>query len=204
MHNPSSAARPSQRLMITLCARRMGERTTAALAPHGPCPLACRAHESLRRGEFFGTYLAQLPDLVALRPLGSGRLDRVFSHPGWSPGILPSAARPALRPRRPPRRCPAPLPHVARPGSCTGLDLRFLVAGPGFEPGKTVVGDFTDPARYCPDLGGHQSNAPLWHAFDMTTRHASHSSPPVRSPDRPTAVRLVCRRLTGSVCQSRG
>jgi hypothetical protein len=33
--NQSSAARPSQRLMITLCARHMGERTTAVLAPTG-------------------------------------------------------------------------------------------------------------------------------------------------------------------------
>jgi len=83
-----------------------------------------------------------------------------------------------LRPRRLRLRCPAPLPHAAKPGSRTRLDLRFLVAGPGFEPGKTVVGDFTDPARYCPDLRGYQSHPPLWHAFDMTTQPVWH--PPLR------------------------
>jgi hypothetical protein len=38
------------------------------------------------------------------------------------------------------------------PVRAPGLDLRFLVAGPGFEPGKTVVGDFTDPPRKHRDL----------------------------------------------------
>ena len=35
-------------------------------------------------GKFFGAYSAQLPDLKALRPPGSGRPDRAFMHPGWS------------------------------------------------------------------------------------------------------------------------
>ena len=60
------------------------------------------------------------------------------------------------------------IPPMASPGrpaerdefvmqvNCTGLDLRSLVAGPGFEPGKTVVGDFTDRGRYRPDLGERQ------------------------------------------------
>jgi hypothetical protein len=124
--------------------------------------------------EFFGTYLAQLPDLRGSPPRGSGRPDRACSHPCWSPGVLLLAAGRALRPRGPYRRCSAPLPHAAGPGSCTGLDLRFLVAGPGFEPGKTVVGDFTDRGRYCPDLGERQSNASFWHAFDMMAWHEPH------------------------------
>ena len=146
------------------------------LWPPRAIPLACRAHGSLPRREFFGTYLARLPDLAALRPPGSGRPDRVFSHPGWSPGVSLLAAGRALRPRRLHRRCPGPLPHAAGPGLCTGLDLLFLVAGPGFEPGKTVVGDFTDPARYCPDLGQHPSEPRFRHAFDMLApRYEPHS-----------------------------
>ena len=146
------------------------------LWPPQATPPSCRAHESLRRGEFFGTYLAQLPDLEALRPLGRGRPERLFSHPGWSLRVLLLAAGGRLRPHRLYRRCSAPLRHVAWPSSCTGLDLRFLVAGPGFEPGKTIVGDFTDRGRYCPDLGERQSNPPFWHAFDMAARY----KPPCR------------------------
>jgi hypothetical protein len=152
--------------MITLCARNMRKRTTAALGPPGQ-PRSYAAPTDPPGGEFFGTYLAQLPDLVALCPLDSGGPDRVFSRPGWSPGVLLLAAGRFLRPRRLHRRCSAPLPYVAGPGSRTGLDLRFLVAGPGFEPGKTVVGDFTDRGRYCPDLAERQGNALFWHAFDM-------------------------------------
>jgi hypothetical protein len=48
--------------MITLSARRMRENTTATLAPRA-IPLACRARGSFPRGEFFGTYLAQIPGL---------------------------------------------------------------------------------------------------------------------------------------------
>jgi hypothetical protein len=90
-------------------------------------------------------------------------------------GPLAAGDRAVLRPRRLHRRCPAPLPYTAGPGSHTGLDLRFLVAGPGFEPGKTVAGDFTDPARGLPDLGEHQGNPPLWHAFDMMAPYEPHS-----------------------------
>jgi hypothetical protein len=70
VRNQSSVARPSQWLMITLCAGHMGERRPPPW-PHGSSPLACRAHGSLPRGEFFGTYLAQLPDLAPLRPLAA-------------------------------------------------------------------------------------------------------------------------------------
>src|SRR5205814_9127693 len=58
-------------------------------------------------------------------------------------GVWLLAAGRFLRPCRLHRRCSAPLPYAAGPGSRTGLDLRFLVAGPGFEPGKTVAGGFT-------------------------------------------------------------
>ena len=50
------------------------------------------------------------------------------------------------------------------------------------EPQSVGVGGFTDRGCYCPDLGEHrESNVPFWHAFDMTTRHASPIR--VRSPD---------------------
>jgi hypothetical protein len=136
---------------------------------------------SHRRGEFFGPYLAQLPDLAALRPPGSGRPNRVFSHPGWSPGCVAAAAGRFLRPRRLHRRCPAPLPHAARPGSRTGPGLRFLAADPGFEPGKTVVGDFTDPPRKPPDLRRTPKPPPGGNALG-TDR-------PLDSRERPTPQR---------------
>jgi hypothetical protein len=77
------------------------------------------------------------------------------------------------------RLSPPPWQRQARTGcsrilagqcvSCCWRQAGFCVAGPGFQPGKTVVGDFTDPCRYRPDLGEHQRNPPFWHAFDMTT-----------------------------------
>jgi len=105
----------------------------------------------------------------------------------------------ALRPRRLRRRCPAPLPRVAGPGSRTRLDLRFLVAGPGFEPGKTVVGDFTDRGRYRPDLGERQRNALLWRAFDTTTRQALYSCAGfLRRRGRPRGRTRAHRAATGN------
>src|SRR5262249_41647837 len=60
-----------------------------------------------------------------------------------------------------------PLPYVSRARSPHRPDLGEWVAGPGFEPGKTVIGDFTDPARYCPDLGERHSDAPFRHVLGM-------------------------------------
>jgi len=57
--NQSSAARPSHQLMITLCARTW----VRGQPPPWPTVHSHAAHGSLRRGEFSGTYLAQLPDL---------------------------------------------------------------------------------------------------------------------------------------------
>jgi hypothetical protein len=50
---------------------------------------------------------------------------------------------------------------------------------------------FTDRCRYCAELGEHRSKAPLWHAFDMTTRHASRSPLRVRSPGGPAVLILL-------------
>jgi hypothetical protein len=58
-------------------------------------------------------------------------------------GSLLMVAGPTLGQRRLPRRCEHRSRVPPDPGSRTGPDLRFLVAGPGFEPGKTVAGDFT-------------------------------------------------------------
>jgi hypothetical protein len=163
---------------------------------------ADRASGGLRRGEFFGTYLHSYLILrlsAVLEAAGQAECSRILT---GHRGVLLLAAGRFLRPRRLHRRCSAPLPRVAGPGSRTGLDLRFLVAGPGFEPGKTVVGDFTsDRGRYRSDLGERQSNPSFWHAFDMTTPRTSHSPLRVRSPDRPAtrsdshAIGLVVRAL---------
>src|SRR5215469_1606357 len=112
------------------------------------------------RGEFFGTYLARLPDLRGSSPLrsGSARPGVLASwlvtgvSCGWQQGCFYVRAG-----------CGGGVRHRSRtspgPGSRTGLDLRFLVAGPGFEPGKTVVGDFTERRRphqlYAGELGGY-------------------------------------------------
>jgi hypothetical protein len=139
-------------------------------------------------GEFFGTYLARLPDLRDSPPLGSGRPDRVFSHPGWSPGASCCWRQDGFFVRA---GCTGGVRHRSLtsldPVRVPGLTRGFLVAGPGFEPGKTVVGDFTDAARYRPDLGEHQSNPPFWHVFDTTTRHAPYSPLRAHSPNRPAA-----------------
>jgi hypothetical protein len=141
---------------------------------------------------------------AAPRPLATAGQTGCSGILAGHPGVLLLAAGRFLRPRRRRRRCSAPLPYAAGPGTCTGFDLWLLVAGPGFEPGKTVVGDFTDRARYCPDLGEHQSNTPLWHAFDMNSRHVSYSPLRVRSPDRSAARSDSRRRLIGSVRQCHG
>jgi hypothetical protein len=177
-HNRSSAARLSHQLMISVGARHMGERTSAPWPfrghPAGPAPRMPGPREP-PRGEFFGTYLAQLPDLRGSPPLGGGGPDPVSWHPGWSADVLLLAAgRFCVR-----AGCTGGVRHRSPtpPGPVrgTGLDLRFLVAGPGFEPGKTVVGDFTDRVRYCPDLGEHHSNAPFWHVFDTMAPYGPHS-----------------------------
>jgi hypothetical protein len=175
VHNPSSAARPGQRLMITSPrARYTGERTIAALAPTGhPRSRAAPAGASAGENSLARIWHGYLI-FAAFRPLCRGGPDRVFSHPGWSPGVSCCWRQGGFCVRA---GCTGGVRHRSLaslgPVRAPGLDLRFLVAGPGFEPGKTVVGDFTDRARYRPDLGERQSNPPLWHAFDMTTRHAS-------------------------------
>jgi hypothetical protein len=88
---------------------------------------------------------------------------------------LAAGGRAVLRPRRLHRRCSAPLPPSRAPGSRTGLDLGLLVAGPGFEPGKTVVGDFTDRGRYCPDLREYPPGTRFRHALDMVAPYGPHS-----------------------------
>src|SRR5215469_4944545 len=94
------------------------------------------------RGEFFGTYLARLPDLRGSSPLrsGSARPGVLASwlvtgvSCGWRQGGFYVRAG-----------CTGGVRHRSLaslgPVRCTGPDLRFLVAGPGFEPRKTVVGD---------------------------------------------------------------
>jgi hypothetical protein len=49
-------------MITSLCARRMGQRTTAALALRA-IPARMPRPQEPPQGEFFGTYLAQLPDL---------------------------------------------------------------------------------------------------------------------------------------------
>ena len=92
---------------------------------------------------------------------------RVFSHPGWSPGALLLTAGGFCVPAGGTGR----VRHRSRtsldPGSRTGVDLRFLVAGPGFEPGETFASDFTDRSRYLPDLRECVRLMPFWHVFDM-------------------------------------
>jgi hypothetical protein len=164
--------------MITLCARHTGERTTAALPPNGPSWLACRAHGSLRMEEYFGTYLARLPDLAALRPPGSGgphRCSRILAGHRvsccWRQGGFCVRAGGTGGVRHRSRTPPAPV-------RAPGLDLRFLVAGPGFEPGKTVVGDFTERRRphwlHASDLGGSALRGP---ADGLLFRHGCADCP---------------------------
>jgi hypothetical protein len=177
VHDPSSAARPSQRLMITsLCARYTGERTIAALAPTGhPRSRAAPAGASAGENSLAHIWHGYLI-FAAFRPLGSGGPDRVFSPPGWSPGVPCGWRQGGFCVRA---GCTGGVRHRSRaspgPVRAPGLDLRFLVAGPGFEPGKTVAGDFTDRAQYCPDLGERGRPMPFWHAFDMTAPYEPHS-----------------------------
>src|SRR5215470_15648822 len=100
-------------------------------------PGASAGENSLARIWHGYLIFAALRLLVAADPTGYSRM--LAGHRG----VLLLPPRRFLRPRRWRRRCSAPLPHVAGPGSRIGLDLGFLVAGPGFEPGKTVVGGFT-------------------------------------------------------------
>ena len=155
--------------------------------PPRAIPLVGDAHRRLGRGEFFGTYLAHLPDLAALRPLaaaGQTGCSRILA------GHRVSC-------------CWRPAGLCVRVGCTGGVQHRSATSpGPVRTPGLTCgswwqVQDsnlgrlssaiFTDPARYCPDLGEHQSNPPFWHAFDMTTRRVSHPPLRVRTPDRPAA-----------------
>jgi len=78
------------------------------------------------------------------------------------------------------RRCRTPRPRAAGPGSRAELDLRFLVAGPGFEPGKTVVGDFTGLRRKHCDLHGRRNRSPFWHVLGTTPANV-YRIPPSRS-----------------------
>jgi hypothetical protein len=175
VHNQPSAPRPSQRLMITY-ALGACVRGRPPPWPHEPSRSHAAPTGASLRGEFFGTYLARPPDLAALRPFGGGGPGRLFSRPGWSPGCLAAGGRAVfVSAQAAPAVSGTASPRVAGPGSRTGLDLRFFVAGRGFEPGKTVVGDFTDRGRYCPYLGERHSNASFWHAFDMTAPYEPHT-----------------------------
>jgi hypothetical protein len=130
-------------MIISVCARYTGERTIAALAPTGyPRSRAAPAGASAGENSLARIWHGYLI-FAAFRPLGSGGPGRVFWHPGWSPGVLLLAAgRFCVR-----AGCAGGVRHRSLaslgPVRAPGLDLRFLVAGPGFEPGKTVVGDFT-------------------------------------------------------------
>ena len=156
---------PSHQLMITLCARHKGERTTAALALQASPARMPRRREPPRE-EFFGTYLARLPDLRGSPALGSGGPERGVLASWLVTGVsccwrqggfcVRAGCTGGVRHRS---------PNVAGPTSLSGLDLRVLVAGPGFEPGKTVVGDFTDRGRYCPDLREHPPETRFRHAL---------------------------------------
>jgi hypothetical protein len=145
----SSAARPSQRRMTTLCASTCLRGRTPPWNPQ----VIPRSHPALIGASGGENSLARIWHsyliFAALRLLAAaGQTEcsnilagqRVPCCCGRL-GFPSAQAAPAVS---------GTAPDVVRPGSCTGLDLRFLVAGPGFEPGKTVVGDFTDLARYCP------------------------------------------------------
>jgi hypothetical protein len=133
--------------MITRCARRIGEDDRRVASTGHPRSHAAPTGASAGENSLVCIWHSYL--ILRLRPPWQ-RQSRPSVLASWLvTGFLLLAADRALGPRRLHRRCPAPLRHVARSGSCTGLDLRFLVAGPGFEPGKTVVGDFYRP---CPVL----------------------------------------------------
>jgi len=106
---------------------------------------------------------------AAFRPSGSGRPAGVLA--SWLvTGALPLAAGWMVGQRRLRRRCGHHSPTSAGCGPRTDLTWAEWVAGPGFEPGKTVVGDFTDPGRYHPDQHEHRTQPRLRHALDMVAR----------------------------------
>jgi len=102
--------------MITPCARHMGERTTAALAP-GAIPARMPRSPEPPLGEnslarIWHGYLifAAFRLFAAAGQTGCSRI--LAGHQG----VLRLAAGLFLRPRRLRRRCSAPLPRVAGPG----------------------------------------------------------------------------------------
>jgi hypothetical protein len=135
VHNQSSAARPSQRLMITLCARHMRERDHRQPGTHGPSPLGCPADGNLPE-RILWTYLAQLPDLRGSPPSwqrpGQTECSRILA--GHRVSCCWRQAGLCARTGRTGgvwHRSHTSLGPVRAPGSTCG----FWVAGPGFEPG---------------------------------------------------------------------